>query len=122
MRSSTAVGLPDVFGRLTSIPRYMSGAVSMKIKRRTRVTSTRGMMLISASVPPIRWPPLSVSAESTLMAMRSRHPCGRLGERASDDVQQLEREAVHLHRPVLHTIHEEVVAHDGGDGRAESGG
>src|SRR5262249_31648877 len=120
MRSSTAVGLPDVFGRFTSMPRYMSGAVSMKIKRRTSVTSTRGMMLISASVPPMRWPPCSVSAESTLMAMGSRHPGRRLGERATDDVQEFEPEAIHLHRPVLHAIHEEVVAHDRRDGSAET--
>ncbi len=53
-RSSTAVGLPELLGRLTSMPRYMSGAVSMKMRRSTRMTSTSGMMLISDMVPPMR--------------------------------------------------------------------
>ena len=53
-RSSTAVGLAAALGRLTSMPRYIMGAVSMKISSNTSTTSTSGMMLISASVVPIR--------------------------------------------------------------------
>src|SRR5262245_61102272 len=113
------------------MPRYMSGAVSMKIKSKTRVTSTRGMILISARVPPILWPPVPTSAESTLMATAHGTGAGvglvarlvrRLlgAERATHDVQELEREAFHLHRPVLDPIHEEVVTHDGRNGGPES--
>jgi len=47
----------------------MSGAVSMKISSRTSVTSTSGMMLISASVPPMRRLPPPLSKESTLIAV-----------------------------------------------------
>src|SRR5678815_1675805 len=101
IRSSVAVGLPVVLGRFTSMPRYMSGAVSMKISSSTRVTSTSGMMLISARAPP------------TLMAIfcHSRH----LLHRARERVEQIEGEALHLHRPVLGAVDEEVVAHHRGD-------
>ena len=51
----------------------MSGAVSMKMSNSTSVTSTSGMMLISAIVPPIRRP-LPLSNESTLMAMNRARP------------------------------------------------
>src|SRR5262245_41161858 len=123
MRSSTAVGLPEVFGRLTSIPRYISGAVSMKIRSRTSVTSTSGMMLISARVAPMRWPPLSGSCELTVKAIGSGHPgWGGLGQRPAEQVPELEREAVHLHGPALHAVDEDVVRDDGGDRRAEAGG
>src|SRR2546428_31190 len=39
------------------MPRYIIGAVSMKISSSTSTTSTSGMMLISASVAPIGRPP-----------------------------------------------------------------
>src|SRR5262245_45991759 len=115
MRSSTAVGREDVLGRLTSIPRYIMGAVSMKMRRSTSTTSTSGMMLISASDVPIRRPS---PGSSNLNAIFGGAP--QLG-RAAEDVQEIEGEAVHLGGPVLHAVDEVVVADDGGDGRAEAG-
>src|SRR5438105_15146071 len=115
MRSSTAVGLAAARGRFTSIPRYIIGAVSMKISNRTSTTSTRGTMLISARVGPIRRP----SPLSKLNAIfgAARH----LGHAAREEVEQLQREAVHLRGPVLHAVHEVVVSDHGGDGGAEAG-
>src|ERR1051325_12084095 len=103
MRSSTAVGLAAARGRFTSMPRYIMGAVSMKSSSRTSTTSTSGMMLISAMVGPIRRP----SPPSTLNAIfgHARH----LGHAAGEEVEQLEREALHLRGPVFHAIDEVVV-------------
>src|SRR5207237_3141071 len=116
MRSSTAVGLAAARGRFTSMPRYIIGAVSMKMSRSTRTTSTSGMMLISASEVPRR----RESEASVLNAIFGgpRH----LGDRTAHDVEQVEREAVHLRGPVLHAIDEVVVANDGGNGGGEAGG
>src|SRR5262249_57802389 len=111
MRSSTAVGFPEVFGRLTSIPRYISGAVSMEIRSSTRVRSTSGMMLISARLEPMRCPVASGSVVLMVKAIDSGYPRrGGLGERSSEHVQKLEGEAVHLDGPALHAVDEEVVA------------
>src|SRR5262245_54760083 len=110
MRSSTAVGFPDVFGRFTSMPRYIRGAVSMKMRSRTRMISTRGMMLISERVPPIRNPPEPPpSAESSLNAIlhRAREPRAR----SREEIEEVEREALHLDRPLLDPVDEEVVPH-----------
>src|SRR5215470_7723861 len=115
MRSSTAVGRDELRGRLTSIPRYIMGAVSMKMRRSTSTTSTRGMMLISASDVPIRR--LS-PASSTLNAIFGG--TSELG-RAAERIQEIEGEDVHLGGPVLHAVDEVVVADDGGDGRAQTG-
>src|SRR2546426_10955381 len=99
MRSSTAVGLAAARGKFTSIPRYIIGAVSMKMRSRTSTTSTSGMMLISASAAP----PLRASDESTLNAIADRHAIHRaLGERPAEEIQEVEREAVHLGRPAPH--------------------
>src|SRR5262245_36200660 len=117
-RSSVAVGRPVLLGRFTSIPRCIRGAVSMKISRRTRITSTSGMMLISESVGPIREAPPPPSVESSLNAIFD--PRG-LGRRSRENVEQVEGEPLHLRGPVLHAVDEEVVRHDGRDGRAEPG-
>src|SRR6185503_6629713 len=111
MRSSTAVGLAAARGRFTSMPRYIMGAVSMKISRSTRTTSTSGMMLISASDEPRRRSP--PSGDPRLNAIFGRP--GQLRHGAAEHVEQVEDEAVHLRRPVAHAIEEVVVADDGGD-------
>src|SRR5690349_8361007 len=116
MRSSTAVGLAAARGRFTSMPRYIIGAVSMKISRSTRTTSTSGMMLISASDVPMRRPP---SSDWTLNAIFLSPR--ELRDRAAEDVEEIEHEAVHLRRPVPHAVDEVVVAHDRRDGRRETG-
>src|SRR5262245_36804701 len=104
MRSSTAVGLPALRGRLTSIPRCMSGAVSMKIRSSTRITSTSGMMLISDSEEPIRDSADPLAEGSSLNAIFD--PRG-LGHRPREQIQEVEAEALHLRGPVLHPVHEE---------------
>src|SRR6266852_1391639 len=113
MRSSTAVGLAAARGRFTSMPRYIIGAVSMKIRSRTSTTSTSGMMLISARVGPIRRP----SPLSRLNAIFG--DARNLGGGASQEVQQLQREALHLRGPVLDAVDEVVVADHRGDRRTQ---
>src|SRR5262245_41539478 len=116
MRSSTAVGLAAALGRLTSMPRYIIGAVSMKINRRTSTTSTSGMMLISESDVLVR-PPPSAGSGLNILGGRTRHARGG----ATQDVEELEHEAIHLGAPVSHPVHEEVVAHDRGHRGAQTG-
>src|SRR5256885_15299147 len=106
MRSSTAVGLAAARGKFTSMPRYIIGAVSMKIRSRTSTTSTSGMMLISARLVPIR----RGSDDSVLNAIFGR--ASRLGRGPAQDVQEIHREAFHLDGPVLHAVDEVVVADD----------
>src|SRR5215831_7076184 len=102
------------------MPRCMRGAVSMKMRRSTRMTSTSGMMLISDRLVPMRALLPVPSDDSSLNAIfRAR---GLLGGWTREDVEEVQSEAVHLRRPVLHTVDEEVITHDGGDGRAETGG
>src|ERR1700758_3013067 len=99
MRSSTAVGLAAARGRLTSMPRYIIGAVSMKISSSTSTTSTSGMMLISASDVPVRRSP---SGAPTLNAIFGGASHFRQGP--AEDIEQLEHEAVHLGRPVADAV------------------
>src|SRR5262245_26329624 len=117
MRSSTAVGLAAARGRLTSMPRYIIGAVSMKISSSTSTTSTSGMMLISASDDPTRRSP---SDGPTLNAIFGGPP--QLRHRPAQHVEEVEREAFHLCRPVAHAVDEVVVADDRRDGRGKTGG
>src|SRR5438132_262825 len=71
-RSSTAVGLAAARGRLTSMPRYIIGAVSMKISSSTSTTSTSGMMLISASDVPMRRSPSGAPALNAIFRRASQ--------------------------------------------------
>src|SRR5213594_3233581 len=56
-RCSVASAPDSVFGRRTSMPRVIIGAVTMKMMSRTRMTSTRGVTLMSDSAGPKRPPP-----------------------------------------------------------------
>src|SRR3989441_2803147 len=116
MRSSTAVGLAAARGKFTSMPRYIIGAVSMKIRSRTSTTSTSGMMLISARLVPMRRAPPGGPALNAIF----RGP-RQLRRRTAQEVEHVEGESLHLRRPVLHPVDEVVVADDGGDGGAEAG-
>src|SRR4029453_7451698 len=116
MRSSTAVVFDAGLGRFTSMPRYIIGAVSMKISSRTSTTSTSGMMLISARLVPMR----RASDDSVLNAIFRR--ASRLGNRPAQDVQEIHREALHLDGPMLHAVDEVVVADDRRNGGAEARG
>src|SRR5437899_3323771 len=117
MRSSTAVGFDAALGRLTSIPRYIMGAVSMKISSRTSTTSTSGMMLISARFVPIRRAPCGSSNLNAIFGDASH-----LGGGAAQEVEEVHREAFHLDGPVLHAVDEVVVSDDGRDRGAEPSG
>src|SRR3989441_3044094 len=114
MRSSTAVGFETAFGRLTSMPRYIMGAVSMKISSRTSTTSTSGMILISARLVPIR---RVLDHSSVLNAIFGG--ASQLGGRSAQKVEEVQREAFHLDGPVLHAVDAGVVPDDGGDRGAE---
>src|SRR5712692_9091900 len=98
------------------MPRYIIGAVSMKISSSTSTTSTNGMILISASEPPIRRP--SPPPESRLNAIFA----SVLQHGARDQVEEIHREPLHLRGPVLHSVDEVVVGDDGGDGGGEAEG
>src|SRR6266404_2755198 len=111
MRSSTAVGLAAARGRFTSMPRYIIGAVSMKMSRSTSTTSTSGMMLISASDDPRRRSPFDAPALNAIFG-RPR----QLRHGAAEHVEQIEDESVHLGRPVTDAVEEVVVPDDRGDG------
>src|SRR5438552_10895949 len=87
----------------------------MKISSSTSTTSTSGMMLISASDAPTgRRPP---APGPTLNAIFGR-PRG-LGRRPREPVEQLQREPLHLRRPVLDPVDEVVVGHDRRNRRPE---
>src|SRR5262245_8878778 len=90
------------------MPRYIIGAVSMKMSRRTRTTSTRGMTLISASV--LRVPAPSPPASALIAILEGL--CAPY-EPTLDQVCQLEREVFHFGHPVSHPPDEVVVADDG---------
>src|SRR3989442_337142 len=113
--ASTAFGREAARGRLTSMPRYIMGGVSMKMSRRTSTTSTNGMMLISANEVPTRREP---SASSSLKAIFDGARDLGAGGGAGQQIEDVEGEAIHLGRPVLHAIDEVVVADDGGGRRA----
>src|SRR6185503_2576848 len=115
-RSSTAVGFPPLRGRFTSMPRYIMGAVSMKMRSSTRTTSTRGMTLISARA--LRVPAPSPPASALIAILEG---LSAPYEPALDQVGQLEREVVHLGCPVTHQPDEVVVADDGRNRRRQTG-
>ena len=56
-RSSVASEPDSVFGRRTSMPRVIIGAVTMKMMSSTRMTSTSGVTLMSERAGPKRPPP-----------------------------------------------------------------
>src|SRR2546425_10058376 len=99
------------------MPRYIMGAVSMKISSRTSTTSTSGMMLISARLVPIRRGPCDSSNLNAIFGCASP-----LGSGPAQKVEEVHREALHLHGPVLHAVDEVVVPDDGGDRGAEPRG
>src|SRR5207248_7998395 len=92
-------------GRFTSTPRWIIGAVTMKMMSSTSITSTSGTTLISASELDTRLPrPRPGAAASCPVAT-----FGTLGEIPFCDVQKLHREVVHFRCEDLHAIREHVV-------------
>src|SRR5918995_802578 len=64
------------------MPRYIIGAVSMKMRSSTSTTSTSGMMLISASEVPMRRPSPPPSTLNAIFA-------GQLPHRARDEIEEI---------------------------------
>src|SRR3954471_20341859 len=101
--SSVCIGALFTFGRSTCTPVVRSGAVTMKMTRRTSMTSMSGVTLISF-MPPMRrlpWrepPPAPANAISDASELRAR--C------------DVEREGVHDVRDLADAAREVVVGHD----------
>src|ERR1051326_4817641 len=87
-------------GRFTSTPRWIIGAVIMKMISSTSITSTSGTTLISASEVLTRRP----RPRRPLLAAADGWTFGILGEIPLGDVQELHRKVVHLRGKVLHAI------------------
>src|SRR5205807_8644787 len=97
------------------MPRYITGAVSMKISSSTSTTSTSGMMLISASDAPIgRRPPAPAPPLNPLLG---RPP--RLGHPPPPPVEQRQPEPPHRRRPGVDPVDAIAVGHDPPERRAE---
>src|SRR2546427_12108797 len=108
MRSSTAVGLAAARGKFTSMPRYIIGAVSMKIRSRTSTTSTSGMMLISERLVPMRRaPPGGPELNAIFCVPRQRR------RRTTQVGVDVECESQHSRRQVLHPVDEDIHDVDG---------
>src|SRR5262245_41174447 len=103
--SSTSMRAAWVFGRSTSMPVVIIGALTMKMINSTSITSTSGVTLISlrGPLPP---PPLNAIGSPS-------------EEVAPNDVEQVAREAVHLARQHVDATHEVVVGHDRRDRRGQ---
>src|SRR5512146_20212 len=108
--SSARIALPLARGRLTSTPRATIGAVTMKMMRRTSITSTRGVTLISAI---IRRSPLLLPAMPIAL---------HLVDVALEEVEELDGEAVDPGRDRPDPVQEIVVRHDRRDRRRQSRG
>src|SRR5207248_358758 len=103
-------------GRFTSTPRWIIGAVTMKMMSSTSITSTSGTTLISASELDTRLArPRPGAAASCPVAT-----LGTLREVPFCDVQKLHREVVHFRCEDLHPVGEHVVEVHRRDRRDES--
>src|SRR6185437_8987046 len=106
-----------VFGTLTSMPDWSTGAVIMKMTRSTSTTSTSGVMLISDSEVRVA-PLLAVKATGGL-------PFDwvflRLERDFFEAVEQLAGEVVHAGAEVAGARGEAVEGDDGGHGNQQSG-
>src|SRR5665648_1053295 len=107
--SSLCIAFALACGRFTSTPWVSRGAVTMKMMRRTSITSTSGVTLISAMT--LRSP---ARPEELIIAMASS-----LVDLALEEVDEFGGEAVDpgVDRP--DTGQEVVVGDDGRDGRAQ---
>src|SRR5260221_526692 len=100
------------------MPRWIIGAVTMKMMSSTSMTSTSGTTLISASVLATRRPRPSLPAELSRPWIFGMCLC----EIPFRDVQKLHREIVHLCRADLHPVRQVVVRDDRRNRGEESGG
>src|SRR5512138_888334 len=98
-----------VFGSATDTPWWSIGAVTMKMMRRTSMTSTSGVTLMSA-----RW-----SKGSPLCLWNAME---RLGEIPLRQVDELEREVLHSGALLADLSHEVVVEDERRNRSGETGG
>src|SRR3972149_4143710 len=89
----------------------MIGAVTMKMTRRTNMTSTSGVTLICAIVVPSRWEEASI-AMSTSVDLFKKVALG--------DVQKLMGKIIHLHRQHFYLLHEVIIRHQRGNGSSQA--
>src|SRR5512139_145216 len=105
----------SAWGRLTPIPDCIIGAVTMKMTRRTSITSMKGVTLISEREVPI------------LPLFDGDRDCGLSAIESVGDVQEFQSEILHLGDQVLDPVEEVVVGNDGRDsgkkpdGRSDQG-
>src|SRR5512136_2584578 len=104
--SSAFTGCAFAWGRFTSTPCWMRGAVTMKMMSRTSITSTSGVTLISLRV----WRP-EPDVERAKALLRG----GSAEEVALHDVEEVVGEVGHLAVEDPDPGDEVVVGDDGGD-------
>src|SRR4030066_2274187 len=109
--SSAGLESVSAWGRLMPMPDCIMGAVTMKMTRRTSMTSTKGVTLISE-----RWVPTCLRREDDGRdcVLRAMEPLG--------DAQEFEGEVLHVGDEVLDPAEEIVVGDDGRHGGEEAGG
>src|SRR5512146_1160919 len=108
--SSARIALALACGRFTSTPWVSIGAVTMKMMRRTSITSTRGVTLISAI---IRRSPLLLPVKAIALY---------LVDVALQEIEKLDGEAVEPGRDRPDPVQEIVVGHDRRDRRRQPRG
>src|SRR5512136_3094466 len=107
-----SAGLESVsaWGSLTPIPDCIIGAVTMKMTRRTSMTSMKGVTLISEREVPMR--PLP----------EGERDCGLSAIESVGDVQEFQGEILHFGDQVLDPVEEMIIGNDGRDGGEKTHG
>ena len=118
-RSSVISLTVRVWGTLTSIPDCSIGAVTMKMMSSTRTTSTRGVMLMSASAVCVR-PLAEVKAISA--APRWLGSVGLPSALPLHQIQHLQREVVVARGHFTNGANDEIVGDHRWDGGSQAGG
>src|SRR5512137_916820 len=103
-------------GRVTALPRWSRGVITMKMMSSTSTTSTSGVTLMSLLTPLL---PTSIDMTGT-----PRYARTGLAAFLDEEVHELGGGVVHVHLDLLHLVREVVEEHHGGDGheQAEGGG
>src|SRR4030042_1939332 len=102
--SSAGADCVSAWGRLTPIPDCIIGAVTMKMTRRTSMTSIKGVTLISERDVPI------------LPLLDRDRDCGLSAIESVGDIQEFQGEIFHLGDQVLDPVEEMIVGDDRRDG------
>src|SRR5262249_39630931 len=113
--SFTVVSCASTLGSSTLSPAVRSGAVTMNTTRRTSITSTSGVTLISEN-PRFFLPPRDIAMRASGSAV------GQALGRARDQGHPTLGGGLHLGEEVLHALVDGVVGDDGRDGGEEADG